>query len=86
MPCIHSATDLEHDSDIYSTAPVYGDVAAFQTKGAGRMGKPCFECSLSFQMSFGLQIQGLLKSQHPARACFWEHPSLIPVREAESFL
>ena len=34
----------EHNSVTYSPAPVYGDVAGFQTKVAERMGKPCFEC------------------------------------------
>ncbi len=76
----------ECGSDTYSTAPVYGDVAGFQTKVAVRMGKPCFECSLSFQMSFVLQIQESLKSQHPARACFGKHPSPLLIQEAESFL
>lgn len=76
----------EHDSDIYSTAPVYKDVAGFQAKGAERMRQLCFACSPSFQMSFASQIQGLLKSQHRARACFFQRPSLIPVQGAESFL
>ena len=57
--------DLGQSSDIYSTTPVYGDVTGFQTKEAERIVKPCLECSLSFQMSFVLHIQGLLKSQHP---------------------
>lgn len=75
----------ECDSDTYSIAPVSGDVAGFQTKVAKRMGKPCFEICL-FRCHLCCRFRGLLKSQHPARACFRKHPSPIPIQEAESFL
>lgn len=64
---------------------MYGDVTGFQTEVAERMGKPCFECSLYFSGVICVaESGGLLKSQHPARACFRKHPSQIPIQEAES--
>lgn len=48
-------------------------------EAAERMGKPCFECSLSFQMSYEKPIQRITA---PCQAMFQE----TPIREAESFL
>lgn len=76
MPCIHSAINLGQSAtqDTYSAAPVYGYVAGFQTEAAERMGEPCFECSLSFQMSFVLHIQGVTQITAPCQSMFQQTP------------
>lgn len=89
MPCIHSAINLGQSAtqDTYSAAPVCGYVAGFQTEAAERMGEPCFECSLSFQMSFVLHIQGVTQITAPCQSMFQQTPIPDPpIQDAESFL
>lgn len=88
MPCVRSAPDLGQSMIQTFTAQhlCIEMLPPFRQREQREWGNHALSVACLLRCHLGLQIPGLLKSQQPARACFWEHPSLIPVQEAESFL